>query len=76
MYLALKENKHAALGSLFACLDEVKTWFSQNVLFLNKLKNEVIVFGPSENSGSRRIDLDNLAPLTSSCIKSLGVFWD
>ncbi len=40
------------------------------------LQLQVIVFGPSENSGSRRIDLDYLAPFTSSCIKNLGVFWD
>ncbi len=76
IYLPLKRNKHAALESLFACLDEVKTWFSLNFLFLNESKTEVIVFGPSENAGSRSIDLDYLAPFTSSCIKNLGVFWD
>ncbi len=75
IYLPLKRNKHAALESLFACLDEVKTWFSQIFLFVNESKTEVIVFGPSENSGSRSIDLDYLAPFTS-CIKNLGVFWD
>ncbi len=76
MYLPIKRNKHAALESLFACLDEVKTWLSQFFLFLNESKTEVIVFEPSENSGSRSIDLDYLAPFTSSCIKNLGVFWD
>ncbi len=45
-------------------------------LFLNESKTEVIVFGPSESSGSRSINLDYLAPFTSSCIKNLGVFWD
>ncbi len=45
-------------------------------LFVNESKTEVIVFGPSENSGSRSIDLDYLAPFTSSCTKNLGVFWD
>ncbi len=76
IYLPIKRNKHAALESLFACLDEVKTWLSQIFLFLNESKTEVIVFGPSKNSGSRSIDLDYLAPFTSSCIKNLGVFWD
>ncbi len=76
IYLPLKRNKHAALESLFACLDEVKTWFSQIFLFVNESKTEVIVFVPSENSGSRSIDLDHPAPFTSSCIKNLGVFWD
>lgn len=33
MYLPLKQNKHAALESLFACLDEVKTRFSQKFYF-------------------------------------------
>ncbi len=40
------------------------------------IKFQVIVFGASETSGSRSIDLDYLAPFTSSCIKNLGVFWD
>ncbi len=76
IYLPLKRDKHAALESLFACLDEVKTWCSQFFLFLNESKTEFIVFGPSENPRSRSIDLDYLAPFTSSCIKNLGVFWD
>ncbi len=33
IYLPLKQNKHAALESLFACLDKVKTWFSQFFYF-------------------------------------------
>ncbi len=45
-------------------------------LFLNESKTEVIVFGPSESSGSRSIDLDYIARFTSSCIKNLCVFWD
>ncbi len=43
---------------------------------MNESKTEAIVIGPSENSGSRSIDLDYLAPFTSSCIKNQGVFWD
>ncbi len=50
--------------------------FKKKYIFLNESKTEVLVFGPSENSGSRSIDLDYLAPFTSSCIKNLGVFWD
>ncbi len=53
MYLPLKRDKHAALESLFACLDEVKTFFSHFFFFLNESKTEVIVFGPSESSGSK-----------------------
>ncbi len=50
--------------------------FSFIFFFLNESKSEVIVFGPSENSGSRNIDLDYLAHFTSSCIKNPDVFWD
>ncbi len=38
IYLPLKRNKHAALESLFACLDEVKTWFSLGVFWDQSLK--------------------------------------
>ncbi len=60
IYLPLKRNKHSALKSLFVCLDEVKTWFSQNFIFLNELKTELIVFGSrtTAKSGSKSIDLD------------------
>jgi len=50
-------------------------WFSQNFLFLNESKTEVIVFGPHDNYDSNNIDLDYLDP-KSSCIKNLGVLWD
>ncbi len=43
---------------------------------MNQRPRLYIVFGPSENLGSRSIDLDYLAPFTSSCIKNLGIFWD
>ena len=75
IYLPLKRNKDTALKSLFACLEDVKMWFSQNFLFLNESKTEVIVFGPHDNFNSSNIDLDYLSPI-SSCIKNLGVFWD
>uniref|UniRef100_A0A8C1LVL1 Reverse transcriptase domain-containing protein n=1 Tax=Cyprinus carpio TaxID=7962 RepID=A0A8C1LVL1_CYPCA len=75
IYLPLKRNKDSALKSLFACLEEVKMWFSQNFLFLNESKTEVIVFGPHDNFNCSNIDLDYLSP-TSSCTKNLGVLWD
>ncbi len=43
-------------------IEKVKKIF----LLLNESKTEVIVFDLSENAGSRSIDLDYLAPFTSS----------
>ncbi len=50
IYLPIKRNNSTVITSLLQCLEEVKSWLAQNVLFLNEDKNEVIVFGPNENS--------------------------
>ncbi len=66
IYLPIKRNNSTAITSLLQCLEEVKSWFAQNVLFLNEDKTEVIVFGSNENSQYIRPDLDSLSVFRSS----------
>ncbi len=48
IYLPVTTEKKHVLNSLSACLDDIKSWLSKNLIFLNSDKSEVIVFGPSE----------------------------
>jgi len=41
---------HFYADETLQCLEEVKAWPTQNFLFLNEDKTEVIVFGPNEHS--------------------------
>ncbi len=46
--LSFKPNGVNALGGLYACIQELKIWFTENVLMLNEGKTKVILFGPSD----------------------------
>ncbi len=64
------------MTALSSCLDEVKYWLYQNLLYLNEEKTEVIVFGPSENMKTFNFDLGSLSAFRSSQVRNLGVLLD
>ncbi len=76
IYLPIKRDNSAAITSLLQCLEEVKLWLTQNFLFLNEDKTEVIVFGSYENSQYIHPDLDCLFVFRSSQVRNLGVLVD
>ncbi len=73
IYLPVTMEKKHVLNSLSACLDDVKSWLSKNVLFLNSDKSEVIVFGPSETRTQNILNLEFLNFAISSQVQNLGV---
>lgn len=62
-----------AMGSLMKRLDEVRAWMALNFLHLNEKNTEVIVFGPSANSGSSLVDLGPLQQFVKPTVTNLGV---
>ncbi len=46
LYPSIKPNVTNHLSKLQACLNDIKTWMTGNILLLNSDKTEVIVLGP------------------------------
>ncbi len=76
MYLPLIKKTNCSIDTLTACLADVKSWLSKNLLFLNPDKTEVIVFSPSEHGASIQPNLGNLNPFISPHVQNLGVVFD
>ncbi len=76
IYLPLTKKTNVAIDTLTACLADVKSWLSKNVLFLNPDKTEVIVFSPSEHMPSVQINLRTLNSFISPHVRNLGVVFD
>ncbi len=49
LYLSIKPEETNQLAKLQACLKDVKTWMTRNVLILNSDKTEVIVLGSKKH---------------------------
>jgi hypothetical protein len=66
-------------SSLTDCLDEVKTWFTQNFLKLNGNKTEILLVGSKSTLAkcpNFALLIDNTTVHSSPYIKSLGVILD
>jgi len=59
---------------LIRCLQEVKSWMSDNFLHLNESKTEVIWFGMLNTK--KYFDLGELTPFCKYTMKNLGVQFD
>ncbi len=46
IYLPIRVGENNGSNLLFACLEEVKSWMTQNLLQLNQSKTEIMFFGP------------------------------
>ncbi len=74
LYPSFKPNGVNALGDLYACIQELKIWLTENVLMLNKGKTEVILFGPSDAFNASNYNLGHLHLWATPCVKNL-CFW-
>lgn len=64
------------LEHFLACLKKLITWLAVNFLHLNESKTKIIVFAPSNASGSTNIDLGSLSIYGKSMVRNLGVIFD
>ncbi len=76
IYLPLIKKTNFSIDTLTACLADVKSWLSKNVMFLNPDKTEVIVFSPFEHGASIQPNLGNINPFISPHVWNLGVVFD
>jgi len=75
----LKPDETNRLVRLQACLEDIKTWMTQNCLLLNSDKTEVVLFGPErfrEKLSSYIVTLDGVSLGSSPTVRNLGVIFD
>lgn len=75
-YLPLKCNKISKIGALHLCIDELKSWLTNNSLNLNEGKTEVIFFGPSDAFNASTHDLGPHTKCINHREKGLGFRFD
>ncbi len=76
LYIPIKRNDKSALYQLTACLQELKSWLTNNFLHLNDDKTQIILFRPNEKTNLSTVDLGSLSPYYSSEVKDLGFILD
>lgn len=76
LYLPIKYANDLSLDRLFSCLNEVKSWMSNNSLQLNENKTEVLLLGPAATNNSVKTQLGFLSNNLHNHAKNLGVYFD
>ncbi len=76
LYLPLNPNDQSKITNIFNCINEIKSWMTENFLQLNKDKSEIILFGPPDNINLLSSGLGNLSTLIKPHVKNLGVTFD
>ena len=79
VYIAAHRTYSRQLASLEECLGAVHTWLLHNSLCLNPAKSDVIVFTPSRQQHTTKLDTVSVSSqpvIPSLTVKSLGVVLD
>ncbi len=76
LYLPLNPNDQSKITNIFNCINEIKSWMTENFLQLNEDKSEIILFGPPDNINLISSSLRNLSTLIKPHVKNLGVTFD
>lgn len=72
----MKPDEIVQLPKIEACLQDVKAWMTNNFLFLNSDKTEVMLVGPKQlryTLSSHLPILDGISSTSNTSIKNLGV---
>ena len=79
LYISMKLGETNQLSKLEACLQDIKTWMTRNILLLNLDKTKVIVLGLKhlrENFSSDKAALDSVSITPTANVRNLGVQFD
>ncbi len=76
IYLPMKVAENTGLNLLFTCLEEVKSWITQNLLQLNQSKTEIMFFGPARGCLDMSTYLGSWSDYCHDQIRNLGVVFD
>ncbi len=76
IYLPIRVGENNGSNLLFACLEEVKSWMTQNLLQLNQSKTEIRFVGPVKGCLDRSTYLGSWSDYCHDQIGNLGVVFD
>ncbi|XP_070409963.1 uncharacterized protein [Nothobranchius furzeri] len=79
LYLSINPDEPNRLGTLQACLEDIKNWMTLNFLLLNQDKTEVLIFGPEIQKRkllSQSPDLNGITLISENKVRNLGVIFD
>ncbi len=79
IYFTVQPSSVCPPPSIVFCLQELKTWMSDNFLQLNADKIEILLIGPKSQSSSQHdifIDIDGVQIRPSTTVRNLGVLFD
>ncbi len=76
IYLPMRVGENNGSNLLFACLEEVKSWMTQNLLQLNQSKTEIMFFGPVRGCLDMSTYLGSWSDYCHDQIRNLGVVFD
>uniref|UniRef100_A0A8C6L025 Reverse transcriptase domain-containing protein n=1 Tax=Nothobranchius furzeri TaxID=105023 RepID=A0A8C6L025_NOTFU len=79
LYLSINPDEPNRLGTLQACLEDIKHWMTLNFLLLNQDKTEVLIFGPEIQKRkllSQSPDLNGITLISENKVRNLGVIFD
>lgn len=76
LYIPFRCKNRSAINQLTACLQELKIWLTNNFLFLNDDKTQIVLFGPTEKMYLSAVDLGSFTPFCSFDVKDLGFILD
>ena len=73
LYLSAKPDDRRHTLKLQECIEDIKSWMTQNFLLLNADKTEVIMLGPKPTGTPQTLKFDGNILTPCSTVKSLGV---
>lgn len=79
LYMPLTCEKRSNLSKIEGCLSAVRNWLSENFLFLNSAKTEMMIIGPQKLQNlfnNVSLPLDDCVVLGRDKMKNLGVIFD
>lgn len=79
LYLSIKPDQTDRIHRLSACVKDITSWMTANLLLLNSDKTEVMILGPQNQRDAlseQIVTLDNINISSSSTVRNLGVIFD
>ncbi len=79
LYISSRPGETHQIEKIKECMDDIKSWMTNNFLLLNSEKTEVLIIGPKNHTSNNLehcLTLDGCSLDSSSSVRNLGVLFD